>query len=283
MLFELRQLIRELTFLAAFLAVFEPQEIQRDAAFLQFLVNVLVIRHFVFRICALTRKQQLRQFSVGQVFRQRIADTFFFGNIQYLNDRRSRTADALRYLGFVEPEVLQPQDLAVIGHIHDLLMMYSRSRVSQHFTAFVLTVQSLRWDCSVSSDEGVQFSASQLFNSCGRGVQFAATYSISLKIVPASYLKQSTISWTPRIKPSLKFSAPVQAEISSLVSINQIKSVGVVSSLSKVHIFNDRYDAICYVEKHGLQKISTIRKFGKKECYPHRYDVNNVLFFVSVI
>ena len=56
-------------------------------------------------------------------------------------------------------------------------MLYSRSRVSQHFTANILTVQPLRRDCSVSSDEGVQFSASQLFNSCGRGVQFGATYS----------------------------------------------------------------------------------------------------------
>ena len=34
-----------------------------------------------------------------------------------------------------------------------------------------------RRKCSVFSDESVQFSASQLFNSCGRGVQFGATYS----------------------------------------------------------------------------------------------------------
>ena len=50
MLFELRQLIRQFAFLSALLAVFEPQEIQRDAVFLQFLVNVLIVRHFVFRL-----------------------------------------------------------------------------------------------------------------------------------------------------------------------------------------------------------------------------------------
>ena len=79
----------QFAFLAALLAVFEPQEIQRDSAFLQFLVNVLIIRHFVFRVCALAREQQLRQLSVGQVFRQRITDPFFFGDIQHLNNRRS--------------------------------------------------------------------------------------------------------------------------------------------------------------------------------------------------
>ena len=36
MLFELRRLIRQLAFFTELLAVFEPQEIQRDAAFLQF-------------------------------------------------------------------------------------------------------------------------------------------------------------------------------------------------------------------------------------------------------
>lgn len=33
--------------------------------------------------------------------------------------------------------------------------------------------------CPVLSDYGVQFSASLLFNSCGRGVQFGATYSLA--------------------------------------------------------------------------------------------------------
>ena len=81
-------------------------------------------------------------------------------------------------------EKIQSQNLAVIGHSHDLLMLYSRSRVSQHFTAYALTVQPLRRDCSVSSDEGVQFSASQLFNPCGRGVQFTATYSKAGNLFP---------------------------------------------------------------------------------------------------
>ena len=35
------------------------------------------------------------------------------------------------------------------------------------------------------------------------------------------------------------------------------------SSISKAVSFSDKYDALKYTEKHGLQKISTIRKFGK--------------------
>ena len=35
------------------------------------------------------------------------------------------------------------------------------------------------------------------------------------------------------------------------------------STISKAICFNNKYDAHIYVEKHGLQKISTIRKFAK--------------------
>lgn len=35
------------------------------------------------------------------------------------------------------------------------------------------------------------------------------------------------------------------------------------SVISKAISFVDKYDALKYIEKHGLQKISTIRKFKK--------------------
>lgn len=34
--------------------------------------------------------------------------------------------------------------------------------------------------------------------------------------------------------------------------------------LSKAMTFSDKLDAIIYVEKHGYQKIATIRKVGKR-------------------
>ena len=34
--------------------------------------------------------------------------------------------------------------------------------------------------------------------------------------------------------------------------------------LSKAMTFSDKYDAIVYIEKHGYQKIATIRKVGKR-------------------
>lgn len=48
-LFEPRQLIRQFSFRLAFLTVFEPQQIECDAVFLQFPVDMLIVRHFVFR------------------------------------------------------------------------------------------------------------------------------------------------------------------------------------------------------------------------------------------
>lgn len=41
------------------------------------------------------------------------------------------------------------------------------------------------------------------------------------------------------------------------------KDGGYETSLSNALTFNDKYDAICYVEKYGLQKITTIRKYVK--------------------
>ena len=35
------------------------------------------------------------------------------------------------------------------------------------------------------------------------------------------------------------------------------------NTISKAISFLDKYDELKYVEKHGLQKISTIRKFAK--------------------
>ena len=35
------------------------------------------------------------------------------------------------------------------------------------------------------------------------------------------------------------------------------------TAISEAISFSDKYDALKYVEKHGLQKIATIRKFEK--------------------
>ena len=50
-LVELCGLIRHLAGIAASFAVFQPQQVQRDTVLLQFLVDVIVVRHLVYRLC----------------------------------------------------------------------------------------------------------------------------------------------------------------------------------------------------------------------------------------
>jgi len=82
----------------------------------------------------------------------------------------------LRDLRFVEPQTVQPEDLTVIGHISDLLVVFTLSRVTtfyrqkMHRTTGVTRVYS-------AADDGVQFPATALFNLSGPGVQPDAPYS----------------------------------------------------------------------------------------------------------
>ena len=69
-LFELCQLVRNLSVCLARLTVLHPQEIQRDAAFLHFLMDVLVIRHFVASRLRCRREQNLSKLFVRHLFRQ---------------------------------------------------------------------------------------------------------------------------------------------------------------------------------------------------------------------
>lgn len=79
-------------------------------------------------------------------------------------------------LRFVEPQAVWPEDLTVIGHISDLLVVFTLSRVTtfyrqkMHCTTSATSVYS-------AADGGVQFAATALFNLSGQGVQSDAPYS----------------------------------------------------------------------------------------------------------
>lgn len=60
-LLELGQLVGQFFCCAAGLAVLKPQQIQRNTAFLHLPVDVLVVRHLVFRLAYRLREEQLRK------------------------------------------------------------------------------------------------------------------------------------------------------------------------------------------------------------------------------
>lgn len=92
------------------------------------------------------------------------------------NGRPGATA-ALRDLRFVEPQTMQPEDLTVIGHISDLLVVFTLSRVTTFYRQELHCTTGATKVYSVA-DDTVQFSATTLFNLSGRGVQPSAPYSI---------------------------------------------------------------------------------------------------------
>ena len=114
----------------------------------------------------------------------RIAKTCFFSSPKHRYYCCSRTVAGIGYLGFVETETIQPQNLSVIGHILDLLMnIYTAFAVHISIIPTLhiplkrvsllhkfLSVQLLRSQSSIS--------AVRLFNLGGQGAQFATEYSM---------------------------------------------------------------------------------------------------------
>ena len=85
MLLELRQLIRHISIDAADFAVFNPQQVERYAAFLQFLVHIFVIRHFVFRFAFCSGIQQISKLLIRHSIGKRIGEVVCLCKPQYLD------------------------------------------------------------------------------------------------------------------------------------------------------------------------------------------------------
>ena len=74
-LIELGRLVRNFSGCFALVAVFKPQQIQCNTAFLHFLVHIGIVRHLVRRFARSAGKQQICQLFVGHFIRQRPLQT----------------------------------------------------------------------------------------------------------------------------------------------------------------------------------------------------------------
>lgn len=118
---ELRQLIRRFTVIAALLTIFKPQQIQRNPALLHFASHILIIRHFVLRLCGIRWEQYFCKLLVGHPLGQRVAEPFLLCQVDCLCNCVPGIIARCRNLAFVESKTVEPQYLTVIGHFVDLL------------------------------------------------------------------------------------------------------------------------------------------------------------------
>ena len=116
-LVELRGLVRKLAGCPALLAVLDPQQAQRDTAFLHFPMHALVVRHLILLADCRARIQPLGHFCFAQSLYGAPRQPKGFCSLERGNDCTSCTAARFRDPGVVDPKAMQPQDLFVIGHI----------------------------------------------------------------------------------------------------------------------------------------------------------------------
>lgn len=78
-------------------------------------------------------------------------------------------------VGFVEPQIVEPEDLMVIGHIFDLLVVFALLHVITFYRQKMHHTISATRVCSTAA-VCEQFQAMARFNLSGRGIQLGAPY-----------------------------------------------------------------------------------------------------------
>jgi hypothetical protein len=125
-LLELRELVWRCPAADTLVAVFQPQQLQRDAGAHEFSMNPFVIRHHEHRFAVGTLlEQQLRQFSVAKGFGVLVTQLTGRRTLQNGDYCLPRCAGAVGYLPVVETHVLQSQDFSVVGHLVTSLNLFT--------------------------------------------------------------------------------------------------------------------------------------------------------------
>ncbi len=96
---------------AALVAVFQPQQVQGDAAALKLLVSIGVVRHLVDGFRATCREQALRELPVRHSLRQRPFQAAVRRPLQRCSHGIPGALAAGSNLSLVEPQSVEPEDL----------------------------------------------------------------------------------------------------------------------------------------------------------------------------
>ena len=164
-LVELRGLVGELTVLAAPFAILHPQQAERDAALLHFLVDPLVVRHTVPLPHRCGRVQLTGHFLRAKVLHRIPREAVFFSLVQCRDDGAPGAATALGDARFVETQTMKSDDLFVVGHRVFLLLLDYIFRCN----SIIQGVSDRRRECMIS--------AIKLSDLCGQSVRRRAAYS----------------------------------------------------------------------------------------------------------
>lgn len=121
-LVELSGLVRNLSRSSALVTVFQPEQIQGDTAALELLMDVGIVRHFADRLRGAGREQTLCEMLVRHFLRQRPLQAAVYSPLQGCCHGVPSASAACCDLGLVESQTVKPEDLAVIGHVGDLLV-----------------------------------------------------------------------------------------------------------------------------------------------------------------
>ncbi len=151
---ELGRLVRNLSGRFALVALFQPEQIQGDAAVLELLVNIGVAASCR-RTSSAGRKQTGRDLFVRHFLRQRLLQAAVCHPLQRLCHGVPSAPAACRNLSFAEPQAVALEDLTVIGHICDLLAdIYAAKTVHIYILPSLDSgsqlAQPSRNDCSIS-------------------------------------------------------------------------------------------------------------------------------------
>ena len=172
-LVELGRLVRDLARRPALVAVFQPEQIQSDAAALELFVNIGIVRHLVDGLRGVDRKQPLRELLVRHALGQRPLQAAIRRPLQRGSHGVLGALTACGDLSLVEPQAVEPEDLTVIGHTGDLLAdIYADS--TTHIYIY-RGAQRQRRDCSIPPE--------WMLNSSSRGAQSQAEYSLAVRSV----------------------------------------------------------------------------------------------------
>ena len=164
-LVELRGLVGELTVLAAPFTILHPQQAERDAALLHFLVDPLVVRHTVPLPHRCGRVQLTGHFLRAKVLHRIPREAVFFSLVQCRDDGAPGAATALGDARFVETQTMKSDDLFVVGHRVFLLLLDYIFRCN----SIIQGVSDRRRECMIS--------AVKLSDLCGHSVRRRAAYS----------------------------------------------------------------------------------------------------------
>jgi hypothetical protein len=108
-------------FLTAAFTVFVPQQTKSHTAFCQFFVNMLIIRLFSCRLKNSFTKQDFAQRFVAESFIQRPRDTCIRRSAKNPRHSITRALATLRNTSLTDSQTFEPENLPILGHLHDLL------------------------------------------------------------------------------------------------------------------------------------------------------------------